>query len=318
MLGKKSKKKIRLYPKSSFLLLKKAKRLLIQFFIPNQGNNYHAHSVRHKTLAFVGIITITLKISLTATLFFLYPSVAEFSQITSQSMFNLTNQAREENDLTKLKPSSELDLAARMHANDMIANNYFDHTSPFGKKFTNWIIQANYYYQVVGENLAIDFRDAESIQQALMDSPAHQENILNQEFDEIGLAVIEGKINNKKTTVLVEMFGKRTDVAFGSKLVPISEGATYFIPASMVQAIPYQSESSFVTWVSRLLNTADNVFWFFLIFILVSLLLNTFIKIKIQNKATIIHGIIIIFITAAALLIKLHFLESIPAGVIIM
>lgn len=298
--------------------LKKIKSLLIHFFIPTQENNYHAHAVRHKTLAFVGLLTIALKISLTATLFFIYPSVAEFSQITSQSMLNFTNQARIEDGLNKLKSSQKLDLAARMHANDMILKDYFDHTSPQGEEFTSWINQVNYQYQVVGENLAVDFRDAESIQRALMNSPTHQENILNKEFDEIGLAVVEGEINNKKTTVLVEMFGKKDNRTDESKLVPIFEDATYYIPAAMVLAIPHQPKSSLSAWVLGLLNSAENVFWFCLVFILVSLFLNTFIKIKIQNKATIIHGIIIIILTTAALLLKLHFLESIPAEVIIM
>ena len=298
--------------------LNKVKDLLLHFFIPTAKNNYHAHAVRHKTLAFIGILTIALKISLTASLFFIYPSVAEFSQITSESMLNLTNQARTENNLGELTPSQELSMAARMHAQDMIIHDYFEHTSPDGQEFTNWINQVNYQYQVVGENLAIDFHNAESIHQALMDSSAHQENILNQEFDEIGLAVVEGEIDNKKTTVLVQMFGKRGVVLGESTMVPISQGSTYYIPAAMVSAIPYQSQSSIRTWISQVLGATENVFWFFLVFIVVSLLLNTFVKIRIQNKATIIHGIIVILLTAAAVFIKLHFLESVPAEVIIM
>lgn len=298
--------------------LSKAKNLLFHFFIPTAKNNYHAHSVRHRTLAFIGLLTIALKISLTVSLFFIYPSIAEFSQITSQSMLNLTNQTRKENNLKELTMSEELNLAAKMHVQDMIAKSYFDHTSPSGWEFTNWINQVNYQYQVVGENLAIDFRSAESIHQALMNSPTHRENILNQEFDEIGLAVAEGEINNKKTTILVQMFGKRTAVATTPTIAPISEGSSYYLPASMVSGIPYQAPSSLTVWIAHFVSAAENVFWFFLIFIIVSLLLNTFIKIKIQNKATIIHGLIIILLTAAAVFIKLHFLESVSAEVIIL
>ncbi|MFH1766557.1 MAG: CAP domain-containing protein, partial [Patescibacteria group bacterium] len=259
-----------------------------------------------------------LKVLLTAALFFVYPSPAEFSQITSQKMLDLTNQSRTENGLGQLQPNDQLNHAAMMHAKDMIDNDYFEHTSPKGEEFSNWIIKTGYSYQIVGENLAIDFRSAESVYSALMASPTHQDNILNEEYQHIGLAVVEGEVDNRKTTVLVQMFGKSQDQPGQKALVPISPTGTYYIPASMVSAVPYEPGSSVQTWLSNIINASEKVFLAILAFIAISLLLNILIKIRIQHKAAIIHCLLAIFLVTAILFLKLHFLESVSASVIIM
>jgi len=41
-----------------------------------------------------------------------------------------------------------------------------------------------------------------------MNSPSHRANILNENYRDVGIAVIEGEINGQKTTVAVQFFGK--------------------------------------------------------------------------------------------------------------
>ena len=53
----------------------------------------------------------------------------------------------------------------------------------------------------------MDFNSAESVHSALMASTSHRANILNSKYTEIGVSIVTGKINNKETMILVEMFG---------------------------------------------------------------------------------------------------------------
>ena len=73
-----------------------------------------------------------------------------------------------------------MSASALAKAEDMAINNYFAHYSPNGKKPWDWINRDNYAYLFVGENLAINFTSAEAVHEALMNSPTHRQNILNE------------------------------------------------------------------------------------------------------------------------------------------
>jgi len=53
----------------------------------------------------------------------------------------------------------------------------------------------------------MNFSSADSAHSALMQSPLHKKNILNNDYQDIGLAIATGEINGKNTTILVELFG---------------------------------------------------------------------------------------------------------------
>jgi uncharacterized protein YkwD len=55
----------------------------------------------------------------------------------------------------------------------------------------------------------MNFTSADSVHQALMNSPSHKKNLLNPKYDEVGLAMATGYIDGKKTNVLVEFFSYR-------------------------------------------------------------------------------------------------------------
>jgi uncharacterized protein YkwD len=134
-------------------------------------------------------------------------SAAQASDITSDMVIKLVNDARQSAKVAVLKKNEILSLAAEKKAEDMINNDYFAHNSPDGKTPWYWIDQQGYDYKFAGENLAINFSNAEEEQKAWMDSPLHRKNILNEKYAEIGVAVKEGVINGKKTTITVQMFG---------------------------------------------------------------------------------------------------------------
>lgn len=108
-----------------------------------------------------------------------------------QQMIDLVNQERQKQGLAPLKVNSELVKVARLKAKDMIENNYFDHQSPtYGSPF-DMMNQFNISFQTAGENLA-GHQSVEGAHNGLMHSPGHRANILNEQFKEIGIGIVDG------------------------------------------------------------------------------------------------------------------------------
>ena len=122
-------------------------------------------------------------------------------------MIALTNNSRIEVGLPELLISDKLSVAAEKKAQDMFANQYFDHDSPQGLTPWDFIKSAGYKYRHAGENLAIDFISANSAHKALMESSSHRANILNVNYSEIGIAVVEDIFEGSKSIIIVEEFG---------------------------------------------------------------------------------------------------------------
>ena len=95
----------------------------------------------------------------------------------------------------------------------MIKNDYFAHTSPAGINPWFWYEKDGYDYKYAGENLAINFLKAEDQHKAWMASPTHRKNILNDKYQEIGVAVDAGKINGQMAIIAVQEFGARDGAA---------------------------------------------------------------------------------------------------------
>ena len=183
------------------------KRFLKDHFIPHEHNDHKPLAIRSKALKFYAVVLIVTKIIVTGFLFASYPSVGYFSNVAVGSIIELTNQARQQNNLPQLNTSQALNMAAYQKAQDMVNNNYFSHESPTGANFWNFIAGAGYQYLTAGENLAMDFTSAQSVHTALMSSSSHYQNIINPNFTDIGASVVSGTINGKETMVLVQMFG---------------------------------------------------------------------------------------------------------------
>ena len=138
----------------------------------------------------------------------LLPYSTFFSAITRDRLVDLINQVRQNNNLPPVSLNQTLDETAGFKVNDMLANNYFEHTSPSGVTPWSWFKKAGYNYAYAGENLAIDFAQTDAVFSAWMASPAHRDNILNPNFNEIGLAVKNGPLQNHDATLAVLVFGR--------------------------------------------------------------------------------------------------------------
>lgn len=120
-----------------------------------------------------------------------------------------TNVQRYNNgQLLPLIENAKLDAAAKAKAEDMFANQYFEHISPTGVGPAQLAKNVGYAYIVYGENLILGNFDSEKqIVQAWMDSPGHRANILNTRYIEIGVAIIKGTYQGKTAWIGVQEFG---------------------------------------------------------------------------------------------------------------
>lgn len=108
-----------------------------------------------------------------------------------KQMLDLVNKERTSRGLAALKVNATLTEVARAHSRDMINRSYFSHNNPDGKTPFDRMKAAGVTYRTAGENIA----GAPSTQTAhtnLMNSSGHRANILNSNFTEVGIGIIDG------------------------------------------------------------------------------------------------------------------------------
>ena len=133
------------------------------------------------------------------------------SAVTVPNVIQLTNASRLQFAEQPLAENQMLDAAAQAKAEDMIKNQYFAHVSPNGKQAWDFIRGAGYSYIIAGENLAINFYSSEGLDQAWMSSPGHRANILNKDYEDIGIGIAQGNYYGQAAIFVVQMFGTKTD-----------------------------------------------------------------------------------------------------------
>ncbi len=116
-----------------------------------------------------------------------------------QQMYQMLNSQRMAQGLAPLAFSDDLRNLAREHSKDMFVRGYFSHYTPEGLSPFDRMERAGINYQFAGENLALAPSTSLAMQ-GLMNSPAHRANILNPNFHQIGIGVIDGGIYGKMYT----------------------------------------------------------------------------------------------------------------------
>lgn len=186
----------------------KLKNSLRTFFVPEEKNGYLPKALTKKPLFCYAFLLLVLKILII--LFWIYfPSTQLYSAISSQRVLDLINSVRAEKNLAPVSLDIKLAVAADYKSADMLANDYFEHTSPSGISPWHWFNKAGYNYLYAGENLALDFNESDEVFNAWMESPTHRANILNPNFNEIGISVRSGQLQNHQATVAVLLFGQK-------------------------------------------------------------------------------------------------------------
>lgn len=111
------------------------------------------------------------------------------NDLSQTTLLQETNEERSALQQAPLALDERLSQAAQAKAQDMIANNYWAHTSPAGKAPWDFFAASGYAYSIAGENLAYGFASADETITAWMNSPEHRNNILNANYQNVGFGV---------------------------------------------------------------------------------------------------------------------------------
>lgn len=174
-------------------------------------NRFIFHNVRTLVAKKIAIFLISISFLFIFGVRSLYFNTIEASSVyipgEEEYIFSLTNSERIKNGVSPLGWDYNLYLAARAKANHMFKHDYFEHIAPDGTTPWDFIEGSGYTYLVAGENLAIDFYNYSDLMKAWMESPKHKENIIDDEFLNIGIAVVRGEFNDRDTVIVVQIFG---------------------------------------------------------------------------------------------------------------
>jgi len=109
----------------------------------------------------------------------------------AQELLILVNQTRSERGLSPLLSSAGLVKAAEAHSRDMAGRRVLSHISTSGLHLTDRLVQAGVFFESAAENVAFsETFVAGFIHTSLMNSPEHRDNILNAEYDRVGIGVV--------------------------------------------------------------------------------------------------------------------------------
>ncbi len=131
--------------------------------------------------------------------------------LLSLALIAATNSDRLSWSLNPLQINPKLTLAAHLAAEDMAKNGYFSHNPTPVLTPWHWLDLVNYNYIYAGQNLAEGYQTANQINTAWLNSPTHKANLLNKNYNEIGIAIAKGDYKGGKVTFVVEFFGSTKD-----------------------------------------------------------------------------------------------------------
>ena len=185
------------------------KDFLLHLLVPHESNNHRARLIHPTGLSLVIGCYVVLQLLL-GNISNRYPSILGYSSnIAPEEIVRLTNIERKSKGLPEVRLDTNLSAAAAQKAADMVAHDYWAHVSPQGTQPWYFVTKSGYAYKYAGENLARDFADPDSVVKAWMNSPTQRENLLSSRYQDIGIAVIDGSLGGRETTLVVQMFGTK-------------------------------------------------------------------------------------------------------------
>ena len=111
------------------------------------------------------------------------------SDIDPAILLGDTNKHRIANSLVPVTTNALLTQSAQAKCNDMVTRDYWSHNTPDGQEPWVFMIQAGYSYRLAGENLSYGYKNASEIVVGWINSPSHNENLLQPKFREIGFGI---------------------------------------------------------------------------------------------------------------------------------
>ncbi|MCL5438415.1 MAG: CAP domain-containing protein [Patescibacteria group bacterium] len=176
-------------------------------FIPRESNNHRSKILHHNVIVLLILFLFLGQFLMTSLKQDFSQILGVSTNITTQELLLMTNQKRQQLGLNPLILNEKLSEAASLKAVDMFAKNYWAHNAPDGTTPWVFIKKENYDYLYAGENLARGFTTSNDVVDGWMGSAKHRENVLSKNYQDIGFAVVNGKLLGEDTTLVVEMFG---------------------------------------------------------------------------------------------------------------
>ncbi len=130
--------------------------------------------------------------------------------LTKTGIFYWTNHHRSEAGVSKkLVLNETLSEIARLRAEDMFLDQYFEHIAPDGESASVLAEKVGYEAIGIAENIALGgFEDDKDLVIAWMESPGHRANIVKPSFSEIGISAIKGFFEGREVWIAVQIFGR--------------------------------------------------------------------------------------------------------------
>src|SRR5436305_1099233 len=141
----------------------------------------HVQCALHMNRAIVAIAGFILVISISAQA---GPSQRE------QQLFDLVNHDREKAGLNKLEWNDQLTEAALAHSKLLAENRDLSHQFSGEPTLQERVGTTKLRFNAVAENVA-EAPDVDTAHTALMKSPGHRANILHQDYNAIGISIVE-------------------------------------------------------------------------------------------------------------------------------
>ncbi len=139
------------------------------------------------------------------------PTAAQPAALGSAALGNvereilaMVNAERQKVGVRPLSLNSRLTTAAQRHAEDMARTGQFSHTGSNGSSVRDRATASGYRSSYVGENIGMGYINAAAVMSGWMNSPGHRQNILNSNYTELGVGLIQGQGG----LYWVQVFGK--------------------------------------------------------------------------------------------------------------
>lgn len=142
-------------------------------------------------------------------------------------MLKLVNKERRSMRMNALFMQNDLRVVARKHSRDMARKDYFEHENFEGKTHADRLVDAKVSDVVSGENLAKIGGYKQPVFKAhigLMNSPGHRANILNTNYNCVGIGVVK---SNKKIFYYTQNFAKRDLLILNSPRTKLKRNRTW-------------------------------------------------------------------------------------------
>ncbi|MET9405245.1 CAP domain-containing protein [Streptomyces sp. NPDC002935] len=123
---------------------------------------------------------------------------------TAHEVIALTNAERASAGLPPVAADAPLTVAAQAHSADMVARDFYAHTSPDGGRPWDRAAAAGSTRRTIGENIACGQRSPAEVVRGWMNSPGHRANILKRDFTHIGIGLAGG---GRAGTYWTQLFG---------------------------------------------------------------------------------------------------------------